>query len=110
MTPKRLAAFSALALVLLLFSAPSEANRVVTSYTLVPVTAADVTNINLTRQTDGLGGTVIIATSTFEVKDTLGAVRYTATISQQLTPAQRTSLGTFVTNTTVPLLNSQENL
>lgn len=101
---------AALFAIALLWAAPSEANRAVAGYTLVPVTAADVISMSIARQSDGAGGTVIVVSSTFEVKDTGGVVRYSATVAQQLTPAQRTSLGTFVTNTTVGLMNTQENL
>ena len=101
---------AALFVLALLWAAPSQANRAVAGYTLVPVTAANVTSMSISRQSDGQGGTVIVVTSTFEVKDNGGVVRYSASVAQELTPAQRTSLGTFVTNTTVGLLNTQENL
>jgi len=93
-----------------LLAASVYADRAVPGYTLVPVTAADCVSMTISRQSDGQGGTVIVTTTTFEVKDSQGTVRYTASVSHQLTPAQRTSLGTFISNVHVPLLNGQESL
>ena len=93
-----------------LLAASVYADRAVPGYTLVPVTAGDCISMTVTRQSDGAGGTVIVTTTTFEVKDSTGAVRYTASVSHQLTTAQRTSLGQFINNVHVPLANAQENL
>lgn len=93
-----------------LLAASVYADRAVPGYTLVPVTAADCVGISVARQSDGQGGTVIVTTFTFEVKDSGGVVRYQASASAQLTPAQRTSLATFITNVGAPLVNDAENL
>lgn len=56
------------------------ADRVVPGYTLVPVTAANVTSMTVSRQSDGQGGVAIVVTWSYEVKDSDGAVRYTGTV------------------------------
>lgn len=80
------------------------------SYTLKPVTAAECTSIEITRQLDGQGGTVIVATFSFEIKDSNGTPREWASTSLQLTGPQRTSLSSFVTSVAVPQFNSEQNL
>jgi len=104
--------FSCLAIVaaLLWVAEPVSADRVVAGYTLVPVTAAEATAIGITRQSDGQGGTAIVVTWTFEVKDSDGTVRYSTTVSKELTAGEKSQLATFTTNAGVPLANSQENL
>jgi len=104
--------FSCLAIVaaILWVAEPVQADRVVAGYTLVPVTAAETTGISVVRQTDGQGGFVLVVTFTFDVKDSTGEVRYSASTSTQLSGAQQASLATFVTNVGVPLINTQENL
>lgn len=82
----------------------------VVSYTLQPVTAAECVGIGVTRQTDGQGGTVLVCTFSFEIKDAGGVVRETGSCSVQLTPAQRTSLAQFVTNVGTVLFNTEQNL
>ena len=91
------------------FGARAEAVRVV-SYTLQPVTAAECSNISISRQLDGQGGTVLVATFSFEIEDAGGAVRETGTTAVQLTPAQRTSIANFVTSVAVPQFNAENNL
>lgn len=104
--------FSCLAIVaaLLWVAEPVQADRVVAGYTLVPVTAAEVTAMSITRQTDGQGGVAIVVTWAYEVKDSTGEVRYTSSVSTELTPAQRTQLLNFSNAVGIPLANTQENL
>lgn len=111
---KRIAQVLALALAAFLGSLfgsarTADADRPV-SYTLKPVTAAECTSITITRQSDGDGGTVIVATFAFEIKDASGLVREHAATSLQLTGPQRTSLSNFVTSVAVPQFNSEQNL
>lgn len=82
----------------------------VVSYTLQPVTAAECVGVSVSRQNDGQGGTVLVCTFSFEIKDESGTVRDSGSCSAQLTPAQRTSLATFVTNVGVSLFNAEQNL
>lgn len=98
-----------IAVVLLLAAVPVIADLAI-SYTLRPVTAADCLSVSVSRQTNGQGGTVLVATFTFEVKDTNGAVRETGATTIQLTPAQASSLATFITNNGVPAFNTQRGL
>lgn len=93
----------------LLWAAPSPAVLLV-SYTLQPVTAANCLNVSVSRQTNGEGGTVLVTTFTFEVKDENGIVRETGATTIQLTPAQQSTLASFVTNNGVPAFNSQRGL
>jgi len=57
-------------------------NKAVAGWTQVPVTAAELMEIRYTRL-DG-GGSVNQLTVTYEIKDSLGAVRQIATLSQQV--------------------------
>jgi len=82
----------------------------VVSYTIQPVTATELKGIALSRQTDGQGGTVLVATGNFEMKRDGGAVVGEGSVSIQLTPAQRTSIANFATSVLVPAFNSQEGL
>lgn len=82
----------------------------VISYTLQPVTAAECTGVSITRQLDGEGGTVLVATFSFEIKDAGGVVRESASTSLQLTPAQRTTLANFVSNVAVPQFNTEQSI
>lgn len=93
-----------------LYAGSMLADRVVPSYTLVPVTAADCSSISVQRQSDGAGGTVIVETFVFDTKDSAGVVRGSVSVSTQLTPAQRSTLGTHITNVGVPLANAAANL
>ena len=93
----------------LFFASRAEAVRVV-SYTLQPVTAAECTNISISRQLDGQGSTVLVATFSFEVKDEVGAMRESGTTAAQLTPAQRTSIANFVNSVAVPQFNTENDL
>lgn len=104
--------FSCLAIVaaLLWAAEPVAADRAVPGYTLVAVTAADVTSMTVTRQSDGQGGVAIVVTWSYEVKDSTGTVRYTSSVSTELTPAQRTQLLNFSNAVGIPLANAQENL
>jgi len=107
---KRLTACLAIVAALLWVAEPAGADRVVPGYTLVPITAADVTAMSVTRQSDGEGGVAIIVTWSCEVKDSTGAVRYTGSVSTELTGAQRTQLLNFSNSVGIPLANAQENL
>lgn len=80
------------------------------SYTIQAVTAAELTGINITRQTDGQGGTVLIATDSFEEKDGSGNLVGHGSVSVQLTSGQRTSIANFATSVLVPAFNLQEGL
>lgn len=83
--------------------------RVVT-YTIQPVTASECKAINVSRQSDGDGGTVIVETATFEMKDAGGNVVLEGQVSVQLTPAQRTALASHITSVLVPAFNTKEAL
>ena len=82
----------------------------VVSYTIQAVTATELKGISISRQTDGQGGTVLIATGNFEMKRDGGAVIGEGNVSVQLTPAQRTSIASFATSVLVPAFNVQEGL
>lgn len=94
---------------LFVWAAPSLAVLLV-SYTLQPVTASDCIGISVTKQTDGEGGSVLVTTFTFAVRDENGIIRETGATTMQLTPAQQATLATFVTNNGVPAFNTQRGL
>lgn len=59
------------------------ANKAVAGWTQVPVTAAMITSIHYDRL--NLAGTANQLTVSYEIQDSLGAIRQTATLSQQVT-------------------------
>lgn len=84
--------------------------KVVPGYTIQSVTAAECKGITFSRQTDGSGSTVVVATGEFEMKDEQARVVGSGSVSLQLSAAQRTQLNTFVTANLAPAFNSQEGL
>lgn len=93
-----------------LFAAWPAIADLVVNFTLKPVTASDCLSVSVIRQTNGQGGTVLVTTFTFEVKDAGGVVRETGATSLQLSPAQASSLATFITNNGVPAFNTKRGL
>lgn len=79
----------------------------VVSHTIQAVTVADLMAINITRQTNGEGGTAILATGVFDLKDGNGNIVDTGTVTVTLTAGQVTSLNSFSNAVLVPAMNAQ---
>lgn len=110
LTRRLLLGLAAAALLLVAVPAPAPADRAVPGYTLKTITAGDVTSMAVSRQSDGEGGVAIVVTWSYEVKDSTGAVRYSSSVSKELTTAERNQLLTFATNVGLPLANAQDGL
>ena len=89
-------------------------SRTVTGYTINALTASDFYNISISQQSDGQGGSVLIATGSYKVKttpaDTPNPDQRFGAATVTLSAAQTTALRTFITNNLVGPANAQEGL
>lgn len=65
---------------------------------------------SVSRQTDGEGGVVYMATLTVNVKDSVGNDFKQASYSKELGSAAKSSLRDFIVNQMLPGLRAQESL
>lgn len=89
-------------------------SRVITGYTINTLAASDFYNLSVSAQSDGSGGTVLLATGSYRVKttpaDTPNPDQKFGSVTVTLSPAQVTALRNFITNNLVAPANTQEGL
>lgn len=86
--------------------------RVVPGYTIEDVTSADFSGITITKQSDGAGGSVLMATGSYKVRTNPANAstpdQRFSSVTVTLSAAQATALRTFITNNLVAPANQQE--